>query len=131
MSILTALLLGLAAQDGDLATRLKSAYTEAADGLVRLQMPSGAWPVVMPDRRVPSVAYTAIAVTALARAPEPLRPRYATNVAKGIEFILSKANLDGSFGEGESGTYMKTYATAVALSCNTVAKRSSLLRKCL
>ncbi|RPH47307.1 MAG: hypothetical protein EHM91_06080 [Planctomycetota bacterium] len=124
MMILTALLLGLAAQDGDLASRLKSAYTEAADGLVRLQMPSGAWPVVMPDRQVPSVAYTAITVTALARAPEPLRARYATSVAKGIEFILSKANLDGSFGEGDSGSYMKTYATAVALSALSTVDRT-------
>lgn len=124
MTALTAILLGLAAQDGDLAGRLRAAYAEAADGMVRLQMDSGAWPLVMPDRRAPSVAYTAIAVTALSRAPETMRAAYKAPVAKGVDFILGKANLDGSFGEGDSGSYMKTYATAVALSALSCVQRT-------
>ncbi len=118
------LLLGLLAQEGDLAQRLCTAYTEAADGLVRIQMTSGAWPVVMPDQRVPSVAYTALTVRALSGAPEALRQKYQQNIDKAIEFLLSKANADGSFGEGASGTYMKTYTTAVALSALSVAPRT-------
>jgi squalene-hopene/tetraprenyl-beta-curcumene cyclase len=118
------LLLGLLAQDGDLAQRLRTAYAEAADGLIRIQMTSGAWPVVMPERRIPSVAYTALGIRALSGAPEALRQKYQPNIDKGVEFLLGKANADGSFGEGESGTYMKTYATAVALSALSVAPRT-------
>ncbi|MBI3856468.1 MAG: terpene cyclase/mutase family protein [Planctomycetes bacterium] len=124
MMNLTLAILSLLPQQGDLAERLKTAYVEAADGLVRLQMSSGAWPLIMPDRQVPSVAYTALTVRALSNASEALRPKYAANVDKGIAFILAKANPDGSFGEGDSGTYMKTYATAVALSALSCVPRS-------
>src|SRR5205814_2189214 len=46
------------------------------------------------------------------------------NVERAVEYILSKANPDGSFGEGDSGTFMKTYATAVALSALSTAIRA-------
>jgi squalene-hopene/tetraprenyl-beta-curcumene cyclase len=104
------------AQEPDLATRLKTTYAEAADELIRQQDDVGAWGVVMPDRKVPSVAYTALIVSALIHSPVDLRPKYKHVIEKAARFLLSKANPDGSFGEGESGTYMKTYATAVTLS---------------
>jgi squalene-hopene/tetraprenyl-beta-curcumene cyclase len=116
--------LALSVQESDLAERLRTAYLEAADGLAKLQMSSGAWPVIMPERQVPSVAYTALTVRALSEAPPALRSKYQPRIQKGLEFILSKANPDGSFGEGDSGTYMKTYATAVALSALSTAPRT-------
>jgi len=116
--------LALLPQESDLADRLKAAYVDAADALVKLQMSSGAWPVIMPDRQVPSVAYTAMTVRALSGAPPALRSKYQANLDKGLEFLLGKANPDGSFGEGDSGTYMKTYATAVALSALSTAPRT-------
>jgi squalene-hopene/tetraprenyl-beta-curcumene cyclase len=106
----------LLAQDGDLAQRLKTAYVEAADALVLRQDEGGAWRIAMPDRTAPSVAYTALVVTALSRGPDDLRAKYKSAIEKATRFLLSRANLDGSFGEGDSGSYMKTYATAVTLS---------------
>jgi squalene-hopene/tetraprenyl-beta-curcumene cyclase len=117
-------ILALLPQQTDLADRLKAAYVEAADALVKLQMSSGAWPVIMPERQVASVAYTALTVRALSGASPALRSRYQTSIDKGLEFILTEANPDGSFGEGDSGTYMKTYATAVALSALSTAPRT-------
>ena len=117
-------ILALLPQENDLAERLKTAYVEAADALVKLQMSSGAWPVIMPDRQVPSVAYTAITIRALSGAPPALSSKYEGNIDKGLEFILGKANPDGSFGEGDSGSYMKTYETAVALSALSTAPRT-------
>jgi squalene-hopene/tetraprenyl-beta-curcumene cyclase len=124
MMTLALAILALPVQESDLAERLRTAYLEAADGLAKLQMSSGAWPVIMPERQIPSVAYTALTVRALSEAPPALRSKYRPRIEKGLEFILSKANPDGSFGEGDSGTYMKTYATAVALSALSTAPRT-------
>jgi squalene-hopene/tetraprenyl-beta-curcumene cyclase len=119
-----AAILALSLQQSDLPERLKTAYVEAADALVKLQMSSGAWPVIMPEREVPSVAYTALTVRALTNAPPALRTKYQSAIDKGLAFILGKSNPDGSFGEGDSGTYMKTYATAVALSALSTQPRT-------
>jgi squalene-hopene/tetraprenyl-beta-curcumene cyclase len=124
MMNVAAAILALSLQQSDLPERLKTAYVEAADALVKLQMSSGAWPVIMPERQVPSVAYTALTVRALTNAPPALRTKYQSAIDKGLAFILGKANPDGSFGEGDSGTYMKTYATAVALSALSTQPRT-------
>lgn len=118
------LLVPAPAQDGDLAKRLRETYVAAADALVAQQDAEGAWRVVMPDRTVPSVAYTSILVTALAGAPPDLRSKYKPPVDKAVAFLLAKANRDGSFGEGEYGSYLKTYATALALSALSTADRT-------
>jgi squalene-hopene/tetraprenyl-beta-curcumene cyclase len=120
MKILLALL--LLAQDGDLAQRLRTAYVDAADALIRQQDEGGAWRIAMPDRTAPSVAYTALVVSALARGPDDLRAKHRPAIEKATRFLLSRANLDGSFGEGDSGSYMKTYATAVTLSALSSAE---------
>jgi squalene-hopene/tetraprenyl-beta-curcumene cyclase len=124
MKTFAAAILAFSLQQSDLPERLKTAYVEAADALVKLQMSSGAWPVIMPERQVASVAYTALTVRALTNAPPALRTPYQSAIDKGLEFLLAKANPDGSFGEGDSGTYMKTYATAVALSALSTAPRT-------
>ena len=47
---------------------------------------------------------------------EQLNKEIKDAAAKGFAFILSKRNRDdGSFGEGPSGSFMKTYTTAIAL----------------
>lgn len=107
----------LPAQDSksELKRKLETAYSNAADWLVSQQDKSGAWLQGPPDQKSPSVSYTAIIVTALARAPKDLRAKYQKSVDAGAAFIVSKKNEDGSFGEGPSGAFLKTYATAVAL----------------
>ena len=49
------------------------------------------------------------------QAPEPLRSKFKDATAKGLAYILSKKNTDGSFGEGPTGTFLKTYTTALCL----------------
>src|SRR5262245_41203346 len=77
-------ILAISLQQNDLPERLKTAYVEAADALVKLQMSSGAWPVIMPERQVPSVAYTALTVRALSGAPPALQTRYQSSIDKGL-----------------------------------------------
>lgn len=113
-----------AQEEGDLARRLRLAYMAAADGLLAQQDASGAWSVRYPDRSAPSVAYTGLIVRSLAEAPEPLRPLYKAAVEKGARYILSRANLDGSFGEGERGAFLKTYTTAIALMALSSVERT-------
>jgi len=109
-----ALLLPVPGQD--LGRRLNDSYANAADWLVAQQDKSGAWcQQPKPDMKVPSVAYTGLVVAALADAPGDLKKKYADAASKGCAFIVSKANADGSFGEGPSGAYLKTYTSAVAL----------------
>lgn len=106
----------------DLKERLLQAYTSAGDWLVSQQDKSGAWcQTPKPDMKVPSVAYTGLIVTAFADAPADIRKKYAEAVAKGCEFIVSKQGSDGSFGEGPSGAYLKTYTTAIALMALSLA----------
>lgn len=104
----------LPAQD-DLKKKLENAYSSAGDWLVSQQDKSGAWLSGPPGKESPSVAYTSIIVTAFARAPKDLRAKYQKSIDAGSAWIASKKNDDGSFGEGPSGGFLKTYATAVAL----------------
>ncbi len=99
----------------DLRSRMLSAYTRAGDWLVSGQAKDGAWHPGPPGRKAPSVAYTALSVDALSRAPGELQKRYRPAIDKGAAYIVSQRNEDGSFGEGPSGAFLKTYATAVVL----------------
>lgn len=103
------------AREEDLRTRMVAAYTRAGDWLVSGQSGNGAWLAGPPGRQGRSVAYTALAVDGLSRAPEELRERYRKAVVKGADWIVSRRNGDGSFGEGPTGAFLKTYVTAVAL----------------
>jgi squalene-hopene/tetraprenyl-beta-curcumene cyclase len=54
-------------------------------------------------------------IVSLANAPADLRAKYKEPLDKAVAYLVSKANEDGSFGEGPSGTFMKTYTTGIAL----------------
>ncbi|HVR83902.1 MAG TPA: prenyltransferase/squalene oxidase repeat-containing protein [Planctomycetota bacterium] len=101
--------------EGDLAKRLKETYASAADQLVDRQDASGAWKMGPQGKEALSPSSTALIVASLAQAPEPVRGKFKGATAKGLGFILSKANADGSFGEGPTGAFLKTYTTALCL----------------
>lgn len=103
------------AQEGDLAKKLTETWVKAADWLVGLQDAAGAWQMGPPGKTEPSPSYTALIVSSLANAPKALRDKYKPAVEKGVAFLAAKANPDGSFGEGKTGSFMKTYTTALAL----------------
>lgn len=112
------LLLGRAeagSQEGDLAKRLTETWSKAADWLVGQQDEAGAWRMGPVGKQEPSPSYTALIVTSLANAPKPLRAKYKASADKGVAFLAGKANLDGSFGEGPTGSFMKSYTTALSL----------------
>lgn len=111
MAIALALLAPQDAKDPELRRKLETAYTSAADWLVSQQDKSGAWK----QGPGPSVAFTSLAVTALARAPKDLRAKYDGPISRGAEFVASKRNSDGSFGEGPTGAFLKSYTTALAI----------------
>jgi squalene-hopene/tetraprenyl-beta-curcumene cyclase len=123
MKILTPILVALLAipvsaaprDDSELAKKLKDTYAAAADQLVARQDASGAWKMGPKGKESPSPSSTALVVAALAQAPEPVRTKHREAAAKGLAFILSKANADGSFGEGPTGAFLKTYTTALCL----------------
>jgi squalene-hopene/tetraprenyl-beta-curcumene cyclase len=107
-------------QDG-LPKRLTEAYGRAADWLVSQQDASGAWKQGPPDQAQPSLAYTGLMVAALADGPGELRAKYKEPVAKGVAFMLSKQNSDGSFGEGPGNAFLKVYTTSIVLMAISLA----------
>lgn len=112
------LVLPAAAQDGmgggdPLSKRLAAAYQKAADWLVAQQDSSGAW--MVGKEKQPSLAYTGLMVAALADGTDAQKAKYKAAVAKGLDYLVSKQNSDGSFGEGPTGGYLKTYATGIGL----------------
>jgi squalene-hopene/tetraprenyl-beta-curcumene cyclase len=114
LAVAATALLALAPQD-DLAQRLRQTWTAAADWLVSQQDASGAWKMAAGGQAAPSPSYTGLMIVSLANAPADLRAKYKEPLDKAVAYLVSKANEDGSFGEGPSGTFMKTYTTGIAL----------------
>ena len=103
------------AQDGDLRRKMIGAYGAAAEWLSGQQGAEGAWKMGPPGKEAPSPSYTALILASLGHAPEPLRATYKPVCDKAAAYLLSKANEDGSFGEGPKGSFLKTYTTAICL----------------
>jgi len=106
---------GLAAPQDDVAQKLTETYASAAEWILGQQDASGAWKQGQGDKATASPAFTGLIVTALGGAPKSLKEKYKPAVDKGIGYLLSKINADGSVGEGPTGTFVKTYATGIAL----------------
>jgi squalene-hopene/tetraprenyl-beta-curcumene cyclase len=102
-------------QDGGLAKRLQDTYASAAEKIVALQDSAGAWKMGPEGKQAPSPSSTGLIVASLASAPEPIKSKHKAAVAKGTAYILSRVNDDGSIGEGPTGTFLKTYTTAICL----------------
>jgi squalene-hopene/tetraprenyl-beta-curcumene cyclase len=111
--------------DEDLGVKLRAVWSSAADWLVSAQEPSGAWAQTAGGKSTPSPSYTGLIVTALANAPADLKARYQPAADKGVAYLLSKLNPDGSVGEGASGAFLKTYATGIALMAFSSVERTS------
>lgn len=98
-----------------LRPRLLEVYSSAADWLVSQQDASGAWKMATGGHSTPSPSYTGLVVTGLASAPDEIRARFKPALEKGVAYILTKRNTDGSIGEGPGGSFLKTYTTAICL----------------
>jgi hypothetical protein len=118
-------LAGAESPQADLRKRLVETWTAAADGLLSIQDPSGAWKMEQGGQAAPSPSYTGLIVTALSNAPAEAKEKYKAAAAKGVDYILSKVNADGSVGEGPTGGFMKTYATGIALMALSSVERTS------
>jgi squalene-hopene cyclase-like protein len=105
----------------DLKKNLAGAYSRAGDWLVSQQDDKGAWKAGPPGKEQPSIAYTGLIVSALAEAPGDLRAKYRPAIDKGVGYITSKQNADGSFGEGPAGGYYKVYTTSISLMALSLA----------
>ncbi len=105
----------------DLKAQLATAYANAGDWLVGQQDKDGAWCQDAGGKKVPSVAYTGMIVAAFADAPADVKKKYSGAVEKGCALMASKQNSDGSFGEGPSGAFLKTYTTAIVLMALSLA----------
>lgn len=113
--LLLSLLPAAAPPQDDLGKKLLEVYTSAGDWLAGQQDPDGSWKMGPPGHAEPSPSCTALIITSLASAPEKVRGRYRGAVDKAVAYLVGRANPDGSFGEGPSGSYLKTYTTALAL----------------
>lgn len=102
-------------QDSDLAKKLLETYATAADKLVAMQDASGSWLMGPPGKAAPSPSSTGLIIAGLANAPAAIKAKHKEATAKGLAFMLSKLNADGSIGEGPTGGFLKTYTTAVCL----------------
>ncbi len=99
----------------DVGKRLRETWSSAADWLVAQQDPSGAWKMSAGGQAAPSPSYTGLIITSFANAPAEMRGKVKESMDKAVAYLVSKANDDGSFGEGPTGGFMKTYATGIAL----------------
>jgi len=102
-----------------LAKRLEEAYAKATDWLTSQQDKGGAW--TQGKEKAPSVAYTALIVAALGDAPASVKEKNKAVTAKGVEYLLSRQNADGSFGEGPAGAFLKVYSTSITLMALSLA----------
>lgn len=118
-------LLGAPSPDGDTRKRLLETWTAAADWLVSQQDASGSWAMEQGGKSSPSPSYTGLIVTGLANAPAERKDKYKAAAEKGVAYLLSKLNADGSVGEGPTGGFMKTYATGIALMAFSSVERTS------
>jgi squalene-hopene/tetraprenyl-beta-curcumene cyclase len=122
--ILALSLLG-AETPNELRSRLVQTWTAAADWLASQQDASGAWKMEQGGQSAPSPSYTGLIVTGLANAPAEVKEKYKGAVAKGVDYLLSKVNADGSLGEGPTGGFVKTYATGIGLMAFSSVERTS------
>jgi squalene-hopene/tetraprenyl-beta-curcumene cyclase len=128
LAVVAAALMGAAPQGDDLGKKLRQTWSAAADWLVSQQDASGAWKMAAGGQQAPSPAYTGLIITSLANAPIELRAKYKEPLDKALAYLVSKANDDGSFGEGPTGTFMKTYTTGIALMALGSADREKYAR---
>ncbi|HLY11495.1 MAG TPA: hypothetical protein VKW04_19490 [Planctomycetota bacterium] len=105
----------VAAPQEDIVKKLTDTYASAGDWIVSQQQDSGAWLSGPADKAVPSAAFTGLMVAALGGAPASLKAKYKAAADKGVSYLISRTNADGSVGEGPTGTFVKTYATGIAL----------------
>ena len=125
MSTLVLALTLLAESPQELRGRLVQTWGTAADWLATQQDASGAWKMEQGGKSSPSPSYTGLIVTGLGNAPAELKEKHKGSVAKGVDFLLSKVNADGSVGEGPTGGFLKTYATAISLMAFSSVERTS------
>jgi squalene-hopene/tetraprenyl-beta-curcumene cyclase len=111
----------LAPPQEDLKKKLVEAYGRSADWIVGQQDGSGAWKAGPPGKEQPSIAYTGLVVSALAEAPKDIRAKYKGAIDKGVAYIVSKQNDDGSFGDGPGGAFLKVYTTSISLMALSLA----------
>ena len=98
-----------AASAGPDRASLEAAWEKGASALSSFQKPDGAWHAW----GQPHIGFTALAIHALAGAPAPLRAKHADVVKKGVDFILSRQQEDGSFCNPDR--ILKNYNTCVAV----------------
>lgn len=113
-----------AAPQDDVVKKLLETYATAADWIVSQQQDSGAWLQGPADKAAPSAAYTGLMVAALGGAPASLKPKYKAAADKGVAYLITRTNPDGSVGEGPTGTFVKTYATGIALMAYASVERT-------
>jgi squalene-hopene/tetraprenyl-beta-curcumene cyclase len=104
-----------AAPQEDVVKKLTETFASAADWVVSQQQETGAWLQGPAGKAVPSPAYTGLMIAALGNAPASLKSRYKAATDKGVAYLISRTNADGSVGEGPTGAFIKTYATGIAL----------------
>jgi squalene-hopene/tetraprenyl-beta-curcumene cyclase len=124
-TLVLALSLLAAESPEELRARLVQTWASAADWLVTQQDASGAWKMEQGGKSSPSPSYTGLIVTGLGNAPAEVKDKYKAATAKGVDFLLSKVNADGSIGEGPTGGFLKTYATAISLMAFSSVERTS------
>ena len=115
MTALAALAGARPAAADDLRKKLLETYEKAADWLIAQQDASGAWKMGPPEKAAPSPAYTGLILAGIGNAPPELKEKLKPAADKAAAYLAARANPDGSFGEGPSGSFMKTYTTGVAL----------------
>lgn len=121
MAVLGLLTPAQASPQDDLKKKLAEAYGRSADWIVGQQDGSGAWKAGPPGKEQPSIAYTGLVVSALAEAPKDIRAKYKGAIDKGVAYIVSKQNDDGSFGDGPGGAFLKVYTTSISLMALSLA----------
>jgi len=104
-----------AAPQDETVKKLIETYEAASDWVVGQQQSSGAWMTGPAGKAAESPAYTGLIVASLGSAPGALKAKYKPAVDKAVGYLISKINADGSVGEGPTGTFVKTYATGIAL----------------
>jgi squalene-hopene/tetraprenyl-beta-curcumene cyclase len=108
-----------------LRSKLMESYRKAADWLARQQGENGAWK----SGPVDSPSFTAMILSALAKAPPEIRMAYAGIIQKGFRYLVGAQNPDGTWTEaGGLAKSDATAATLMALSADRAAYKDAIDR---
>ncbi|MBI4833246.1 MAG: terpene cyclase/mutase family protein [Planctomycetes bacterium] len=97
---------------------LEQTFEKGLAWLMKRQQDNGAWqnpPLPGGKGSEPDVAFTALAIISVGKAPQKYRETYKSQIEKGIKYLLDHVNENGEVIDSETPPTYATYKTSLAI----------------